>query len=267
MIPVQRVLITGAGSGLGQALALRFAAAGRAVACVDIDATRAEATRALLAGTGHAAFAANVADDDSMQALAERVLAEWGAPDVLINNAGIASGGDVLEAPMAEWRQLLETNFLSVVRGTRLFLPAMLERGSGHVVSTASFAGLAGAPGLMTYGVSKAAVVAFSEQLRAECHGTGVDVSVICPAFFKTNLMQSTVGTEKIKHLGQKMMDRSPDSLDQVADRVFEGIQRRRFLILPTKREPMLWRLKRFLPERYFKELMKLSGNMTLGAK
>ena len=104
------------------------------------------------------------------------------------------------------------------------------------------------------------------EQLRAECHGTGIDVSVICPAFFKTNLMQSTVGTEKIKHLGQKMMDRSPDSLDQVADRIFADINKRRFLILPTKREPMLWRLKRFLPERYFKELMKLSRNMTLGA-
>lgn len=262
----QRVLITGAGSGLGQALAHRFAAAGAQVACVDIHLDRVQATMATLTGEGHAAYAADVGSDDAMEALAESVLANWGVPDVLINNAGIASGGDVLEAPISEWRHLWEVNVLSVVRGTKLFLPAMLERGSGHVVSTASFAGLAGPPGLMTYGVSKAAVVAFSEQLRAECHGTGVDVSVICPAFFKTNLMQSTVGTEKIKHLGQKMMDRSPDSLDQVADRIFADINKRRFLILPTKREPMLWRLKRFLPERYFKELMKLSRNMTLGA-
>jgi NAD(P)-dependent dehydrogenase (short-subunit alcohol dehydrogenase family) len=263
----QRVLITGAGSGLGQALAHRFAAAGAQVACVDINLDRVQGTLATLTGEGHAAYAADVGSDDAMDALAESVLAHWGVPDVLINNAGIASGGDVLEAPISEWRHLWEVNVLSVVRGTKLFLPAMLKRGSGHVVSTASFAGLAGAPGLMTYGVSKAAVVAFSEQLRAECHGTGVDVSVICPAFFKTNLMESTVGTEKIKHLGQKMMDRSPDSLDQVADRVFDGIKRRRFLILPTKREPMLWRLKRFLPERYFKELVKLSGNMTIGVR
>ncbi len=262
----QRVLITGAGSGLGQALAHRFAAVGAQVACVDINLYRVQATMATLTGEGHAAYAADVGSDDAMDALAESVLANWGVPDVLINNAGIASGGDVLEAPISEWRHLWEVNVLSVVRGTKLFLPAMLKRGSGHVVSTASFAGLAGAPGLMTYGVSKAAVVAFSEQLRAECHGTGVDVSVICPAFFKTNLMQSTVGTEKIKHLGQKMMDRSPDSLDQVADRIFADINNRRFLILPTKREPMLWRLKRFLPECYFKELMKLSRNMTLGA-
>lgn len=263
----KRILITGAGSGLGQALALRFAKHGMQVACVDINLEGAQGTLASLSGEGHAVFNADVSHDDSMQDLADKVLADWGVPDILINNAGIASGGDVLEAPISEWRLLWEVNVLSVVRGTRLFLPAMLKRGSGHVVSTASFAGLAGAPGLMTYGVSKAAVVAFSEQLRAECHGSGVDVSVICPAFFKTNLMQSTVGTEKIKHLGQKMMDRSPDSLDQVADRIFADILNKKFLIIPTKNEPMLWRIKRFLPSFYFKKLMSLSAPMQLKVK
>ncbi len=263
----KRILITGAGSGLGQALALRFAKHGMQVACVDINLERAQGTLASLTGDGHAVFGADVSNDDSMQDLANKVLAEWGAPDILINNAGIASGGDVLEAPISEWRLLWEVNVLSVVRGTRLFLPAMLKRGSGHVVNTASFAGLAGAPGLMTYGVSKAAVVAFSEQLRAECHGSGIAVSVICPAFFKTNLMQSTVGTDKIKHLGQKMMDRSPDSLDQVADRIFADIAKRRFMIIPTKNEPMLWRIKRFLPGFYFKKLISLSGPMQLKVK
>lgn len=263
----KRILITGAGSGLGQALALRFAKHGMQVACVDINLEGAQGTLASLSGDGHVVFSADVSHDDSMQDLADKVLADWGVPDILINNAGIASGGDVLEAPISEWRLLWEVNVLSVVRGTRLFLPAMLKRGSGHVVSTASFAGLAGAPGLMTYGVSKAAVVAFSEQLRAECHGSGVDVSVICPAFFKTNLMQSTVGTEKIKHLGQKMMDRSPDSLDQVADRIFADILKKKFLIIPTKNEPMLWRIKRFLPSFYFKKLMSLSAPMQLKVK
>ena len=75
---------------------------------------------------------------------------------------------------MAEWRQMLEVNLLSVVRGCRLFLPGMLAAGRGQIISTASFAGLAGAPGMMTYGVAKAAVVALSEQLRAEVHGKGI---------------------------------------------------------------------------------------------
>jgi NAD(P)-dependent dehydrogenase (short-subunit alcohol dehydrogenase family) len=260
-----RVLITGAGSGLGQALALRFAQQGAHVACVDIDVERAQRTATKLPGSGHIALLADVADDQSMHMLSQEMHAQWGGVDVLINNAGIASGGDILSAPLEQWRQLLEVNFLSVVRGSRLFLPGMLKQQSGHIINTASFAGLAGAPGLMTYGVSKAAVVAFSEQLRAELAGKGVAVSVICPAFFKTNLMQSTVGSEKIKHLGQKMMDRSPDSLDMVADRVMRGIACRQFMILPTKNEPILWRLKRYFPEVYFKFLLKKSGSLTLG--
>lgn len=263
----QRVLITGAGSGLGQALAQRYAAAGAQVACVDIDAARAQATQLALSGSGHCAYAADVGNDTAMQALAASVLVEWGVPDVLINNAGIASGGDVLEASLDEWRQVLEVNLLGVVRGTRLFLPAMLLRGKGHVVNTASFAGLAGAPGMMSYGVSKAAVVAFSEQLRAECANSGIIVSVICPAFFKTNLMQGAVGAERIRLLGQKMMERSPDSLEQVADRVFVGINQQRFLILPTRHEPMRWRFKRFFPERYFRALVKIAGRMKQGAQ
>ncbi len=267
MKPSPRVLITGAGSGLGQALAHRYAASGAQVACVDIQQSRVDATLAALSGSGHAGFVADVGNDEAMQALSESVLADWGVPDVLINNAGIASGGDVLDAPISEWRHLWEVNVLSVVRGSKLFLPAMLARGSGHIASTASFAGLAGAPGLMTYGVSKAAVVAFSEQLRAECHGTGIDVSVICPAFFKTNLMQSTVGTEKIKHLGQKMMDRSPDSLDQVADRTFSALGKRQFMIIPTKNEPLLWRIKRFFPNWYFRKLLERAGDMQLKVK
>ena len=111
----------------------------------------------------------------------------------------------------------------------------------------------------------------YGESLRPEqrraLSDTGYDVSVICPAFFKTNLMQSTVGTEKIKHLGQKMMDRSPDSLDQVADRIFADINKRRFLIIPTKNEPMLWRIKRFFPSWYFRELIKRAGDMQLRLK
>jgi NAD(P)-dependent dehydrogenase (short-subunit alcohol dehydrogenase family) len=267
MQQMQRVLITGAGSGLGRALALRFAKQGAQVACVDIQQQRVNETLAQLHGAGHVGYVTDVGNDDSMQALADAVLSEWGVPDILMNNAGIASGGDVLDAPMSEWRHLFEVNVLSVVRGTQLFLPAMLKRGSGHVVSTASFAGLAGAPGLMTYGVSKAAVVAFSEQLRAECFGTGVSVSVICPAFFKTNLMQSTIGTERIKILGQKMMDRSPDSLDSVADNIMRGIAKQQFLILPTRDVPKQWLLKRFFPSLYFKILMKYAGFYKLNEK
>ena len=258
----RRVLITGAGSGLGQALAIRYARSGACVACVDLSVERSDATRAQLAGEGHLALAANVGSDDAMEQLQESVLREWGGLDVLVNNAGIASGGTMVETTMAEWRQILEVDLLSVVRGCRLFLPGMLAAGRGQIVSTASFAGLAGAPGAMTYGVAKAGVVALSEQLRAEVGHRGVRVSVICPSFFRTNLCDNAIGNPATKVLAVKLMDAAPDTVDSVADKVFADAEAGRFLIIPTRREPLRWMLKRWFPELYFRQLLKLSRKL-----
>lgn len=256
----RRVLITGAGSGLGLALAQRHAARGDAVACVDVHDERAEAARAALPGSGHLAFTADVGSDDSMRALHEAVRSQWPALDVLVNNAGIASGGALLESTMAEWRDLLEINVLGVVRGCQAFLPAMLERGSGRVLNIASFAALAAAPGIMSYGVAKGGVLTLSEQLRAELHGSGVTVSVACPAFFQTNLLQNWRGSERMKGHAAKMMTRSHDTLDDVADRIFAASERGAFLILPTRGAAARWRLRRWAPSFYFNRLMAQVG-------
>jgi NAD(P)-dependent dehydrogenase (short-subunit alcohol dehydrogenase family) len=247
----RRVLITGAGSGLGRALAHRYARAGDRVACVDLDVARSEATRTQLPGDGHLALAADVGDDEAMAALHAAIERDWGGLDVLVNNAGIASGGSMVETTMAEWRRILEVDLLSVVRGCRLFLPGMLAQGRGQVISTASFAGLAGAPGLMTYGTAKAAVVALSEQLRAEVEPRGVRVSVLCPSFFRTNLCESGIGNPAAMGMARKLMDSAPDTVDSVADRVVADAARDVFMILPTRREPMRWRLKRWFPALY----------------
>jgi NAD(P)-dependent dehydrogenase (short-subunit alcohol dehydrogenase family) len=260
MQPFRRVLITGAGSGLGQALAQRYARSGAHVACVDLIGERAEATRAALTGYGHLACTIDVASDEAMASLHERIVTEWGGLDVLINNAGIASGGSMVETTMAEWRRILEVDLLSVVRGCRLFLPGMIEAGRGQILSTASFAGLAGAPGIMSYGVAKAGVVALSEQLRAEVQRKGIRVSVICPSFFRTNLCDNAIGSEKLRATVRHLMDTSPDTLDGVADKVFAAAERGEFMIIPTKREPLRWRLKRWFPEFYFRQLQRRSG-------
>ena len=256
----RQVLITGAGSGIGQALAKRYAEAGCAVLCADIDVARAQETVALLHGTGHAAFQVDVGDDTSFDAFAAAVNARLaslgiGALDVLVNNAGIASGGTMLDADMSEWRALFEIDLLSVVRGCRAFLPAMLAAGRGNIVSTASFAGLAGAPGIMTYGVAKAGVVTLSEQLRAEVAARGIRVSVACPSFFQTNLLQSFRGTDRMRGFADSLMRSSADTLDSVADRYFEAAERGDFLILPTRKESLRWRIKRWFPEYYFRKL------------
>jgi NAD(P)-dependent dehydrogenase (short-subunit alcohol dehydrogenase family) len=261
----ERVLITGGGSGLGLALAQRYARDGAQLLIADLDPARAQAAVAGLPGSGHHAFQADVGDDDSMTALKAQVEATVGGVDVLVNNAGIASGGPLLGTDMAEWRRLIDVDLLSVVRGTLAFLPGMVERGRGHVVSTASFAGLAGAPGIMTYGVAKAGVVAFSEQLRAEMHGTGVDVSVLCPAFFRTNLLENFHGDAKVRGMASRMMDKSPDTLDSVADATYAALKGRTFLVLPTKHEPMRWRIKRWFPNWYFNKLIETAGAMRRG--
>jgi NAD(P)-dependent dehydrogenase (short-subunit alcohol dehydrogenase family) len=259
----RRVLITGAGSGLGLALAQRYARAGARVACVDLLGERAEAARASLPGEGHIALTADVGDDASMQALHDAVVATWGGVDVLVNNAGIASAGEMVETTMEEWRRILEIDLLGVVRGCRLFLPSMIEADRGQILNTASFAGLAGAPGIMSYGVAKAGVVMLSEQLRAELHGSGVRVGVICPAFFRTNLVDTAIADDRTKARIVRLMEKSPDTVDTVADKVFAAAERGEFLIIPTRREPMLWRMKRWLPGVYFKMLLKMSRKRT----
>ena len=262
MTQQRRVLITGAGSGLGRALAIRYARSGARVACVDLSVQRSEATRVTLAGSGHLALAANVGSDEAMEQLQENVLREWGGLDVLINNAGIASGGALVETTMAEWRQVLEIDLLSVVRGCRLFLPGMLAAGRGQIVSTASFAGLAGAPGVMSYGVAKAGVIALSEQLRAEVGHKGIRVSVICPSFFRTNLCDNAIGSLAVKGMAVRLMDSAPDTVDTVADKVFADAEAGRFMIIPTKREPLRWLLKRWFPELYFRLLLKMTSKL-----
>ena len=266
----RKVLITGAGSGLGRALALRYAAAGCAVASADIVLERAAETMAMLAGEGHAAFAVDVGSDASFDALGDTVAAWVGVDatiDVLVNNAGIASGGPLVETTMAEWREVLEINLLGVVRGCRAFLPRMLERGRGQILNIASFAGLAGAPSIMSYGVAKAGVVALSEQLRAELHGSNVSVAVACPSFFQTNLLQNWRGSARMQGVTEKMMTRGVDTLDGVAEKVFAAAERGDFLILPTRAEPMRWRIKRWFPNLYFRTLTRAVAAMTRKAQ
>jgi NAD(P)-dependent dehydrogenase (short-subunit alcohol dehydrogenase family) len=163
----------------------------------------------------------------------------------------------MVETTMAEWRRILEVDLLSVVRGCRLFLPGMLAQGSGQVISTASFAGLAGAPGLMSYGTAKAAVVALSEQLRAEVEPRGLRVSVICPSFFLTNLCETGIGSPRTMKMARHLMDIARDTVDTVADRVFAQAQAGRFLIIPTRDEPMRWRMKRWFPWLYYRLLKR----------
>ncbi|UXI68691.1 SDR family NAD(P)-dependent oxidoreductase [Tahibacter amnicola] len=255
-----RVLITGAGSGLGRALALRYARAGWQVGVADIRADRADAVCEEIQALGARgdAFQVDVGSDTSVEALRDDVVARWGDLDLLINNAGVSSAGDVADTPLDDWRWMLEINLLSVVRGCRAFLPIFLARGRGHIVNTASFAGLAGAAGLASYSVAKAGVVALSDSLRAEmalCK-SGVRVSVVCPSFFRTNLLENFRGPEKTRAIADRLMTRATESADDIAAFVFDGVAAGRYLLIPTAAERLRWRIRRFFPDFYFRKLI-----------
>lgn len=256
----RRVLITGAGSGLGRALAFRYAEAGWRVACADIRLDRAEETVALITGFGIGAMAlqVDVGDDDSFEALRDMVLAAWEGVDLVINNAGVSGGGSVLNASMQDWQWMLNINLLGVVRGCRMFGPVLIEQGGGHIVNIASFAALAGGPGMATYAAAKAGVVTVSEGLRADLDGSGVKVSVVCPSFFQTNLLEGFRAPDnKSLKLATALMRDSKESAADIAEAIYKGIGRGEFLILPTGIVRRSWRLKRWFPEFYFRKLMQ----------
>ncbi|WP_423822366.1 SDR family oxidoreductase [Salinisphaera sp. SPP-AMP-43] len=260
-----RIAITGAGSGLGRALALRYARAGWRVAVTDIQAERARRVAKETETAGAAASfdqSLDVRAEADFEALIARLQQDWGGLDVFINNAGVAAAGTAAETPEKDWQWITEINLLGVARGCRIALPALRESG-GHVVNIASFAAIANAPGMVAYNVTKAGVLALSETLRAEEIDHGVGVSVACPAFFTTNLLESfrspRPGREAVV---EKLMAQSGVSAEDVAEQVFDAVADKRFLVLTHRDTRWQYRLKRLQPEWFFRAMCRFTRSL-----
>jgi short-subunit dehydrogenase len=260
-MPEQRsVLITGAGSGLGLALAKQYAAQGARIALADIRDDRLSQAQEALSGTGHLRIVLDVGSDVAWANALERVRSEWGVLDVLINNAGIASSGDFIDTSMQEWLRVMDINTSSVHRGCSTFLPMLVQSSRAQVINVASFAGLASAPDTGVYGVSKAAVLAYSEILRAQVFARGVKVACLCPSFFQTNLLESfSPGHERMKKTATKLMQAGQMSADDVARYTIEAAERGEFLLLPHRETRIQARIKRWFPGYYFRRLLTFS--------
>ncbi|WP_441961137.1 SDR family NAD(P)-dependent oxidoreductase [Mycolicibacterium houstonense] len=190
------VVVTGAGSGIGRATAIRFAKLGAHVVVSDIDPDAAAATTAMIRGNGHRASAErlDVTSPDDWEAFARTVLADHGFADVLVNNAGLVVGGPFLELSPADWERQLSVNLMGVVHGCRVFGKQMAERGrGGHIVNIASAAAFTPTPVMAPYSVSKAGVKMLTECLRLELGPKGIGVSAICPGVINTNIGENAV--------------------------------------------------------------------------
>ena len=192
--PGNVAVVTGAASGIGRALATAFADEGMRVVLADIDEPALRATTSALAEAGRDVHpvVCDTSSEASVQDLARVTLERYGAAHVLCNNAGVVGKGDAWRGPFSNWEWVVGINLYGVVHGIRAFLPIMEDQGLGHIVNTASMAGLLAVPGQPPYNATKSAVVAISESLFIELRqaGSPVRVSALCPAFVRTNIMR-----------------------------------------------------------------------------
>ena len=238
-------VVTGGASGIGKAMATRLAAEGMHVVIADIEAPVLEATADELGVMG---VRTDVADADSVLALRDAVLDRFGAVHVVCNNAGVGGGGQIKDLTLKDWKWVIDVSLWGVIHGIHTFLPQLLaNEDGGHIVNTASVAGLVSSPGLGPYNAAKYGVVAISETLALElaAEGSKVGVSVLCPGLVRTNIFTSQRNRpQDLRNETKKTSARSAnqDIADALlargidpsvaADRVFDAIRSGRLYVL-----------------------------------
>jgi NAD(P)-dependent dehydrogenase (short-subunit alcohol dehydrogenase family) len=252
-------IVTGGASGIGAAIVRALVARGAKVVIADLDEAGAKSLADELngRGTGPGPVSTAVLDVRESAAVADlvgQVAAEHGALDLMFNNAGIAVGGLVEELTLDHWNRVIDINLRGVIHGVHAAYPLMLRQGHGHIVNTASLAGLVPGPGLTPYDAVKHAVVGLSLSLRAEAAGRGVRVTAICPGFVDTPLLsrvnqdlpQTSAGAnagEAAKVLGKLYQ------ADLLAQDVMRGIAANKALIVAPRSARVAWRLARYAPD------------------
>jgi NAD(P)-dependent dehydrogenase (short-subunit alcohol dehydrogenase family) len=263
-------VITGAGSGIGRGLAHRCAQEGMKVVLADVNTAALVQTEAELKAAGAVVFSVptDVSRAGDVEALAQKTLEAFGGVHLLFNNAGVVTLNPLWESSLAEWEWVLGVNLWGVIHGVHFFLPMMLKQDAGgHIVNTASMAGLIASPGIGIYRVSKHSVVALSETLCLELaqRGAKVKVSVLCPAFVNTELLDSSVHNRpaglhsssaqspEAEATGERLRQAALSGMspDQVAECVFTALRDDKFYILthPEWKEKIRLRMEGILQE------------------
>ncbi|MEU0602997.1 SDR family oxidoreductase [Streptomyces sp. NPDC006393] len=255
----QLVLVTGAGSGIGRATAFAFAEAGARVVAVDRDAEAAARTAELARPLGAPAAwgeAVDVSDGQAMEKLAEKVAAEHGVVDVLVNNAGIGLSGSFFDHTVEDWKNVLDVNLWGVIHGCRLFARQMAERGQGgHVVNIASAAAYQPSRALPAYSTSKAAVLMLSECLRAELAGQGIGVTAVCPGFVDTAITSTArfAGVDadeegRLRQRAARLYGLRGYPPEKVAEAILRAVVRDEAMVPVTPEARLFHAMSRFTP-------------------
>lgn len=239
------VLITGAGGGFGSQMVRQFRAAGAQLVLTDVSD---EALGDVIADAGGdlvAAGAADLSTAEGCEAVVELCNTENVIPDILVNNAGIAVAGRLDHVPRERWEMLMQLNLMAPMRLCDRFLPAMVARGSGHIVNISSIAGWIGSQGLSSYCASKFGLRGFGESLAGELQGTGVHVTNVYPCFSRTAILDSPqYGYEEPRGVPDYLVS---DPADVVAS-VVAGVRRNRRHVFPDRHARIIHYVTRFAP-------------------
>ncbi len=245
-------LITGAGGGLGRALAEQLARRGWLIALADIDEELSAATLARVVECGGEGFAVklDVTRAEQWEALRERLQGAWPHLDLLVNAAGVVGTGEVGRFSLADWNWVLQANLWGTILGCHTFVGWLRQNPRGaHIINTASMAGLASLPAMAAYNVSKAGVISLSETLYSELKAAGVGVTVLCPSFFSTGLLdRGRFDTPQQRSAAQNTMERARLTADDVARAALRAMERKQLYVVLPARVRFYWRLKRLLP-------------------
>src|SRR3990167_8409939 len=264
-----RMMITGAGSGLGREIALRWAREGWRLALADVNEAGLAESLELVRAAGGDGFTqrCDVRDYSQLTALAQSCEEKFGGIDVIVNNAGVASGGFFDELSLEDWDWQIAINLMGVVKGCKAFLP-LLEKSIGKIVNIASMAALMQGPAMSNYNVAKAGVVALSESLLIELKQQEIGVHVVCPSFFQTNLLDSFRGpTPAMKAQVGKLLESSPISAADIADYIYAEMAKGEFMILPHEQGRMAWALKQKNPQLLYDEMISMADRMRAKGK
>ncbi|PKN36823.1 MAG: short chain dehydrogenase [Deltaproteobacteria bacterium HGW-Deltaproteobacteria-2] len=250
------VAITGAGSGFGRGLALDFAKLGWKVAVSDINMDRAEESVRLVneAGGQGITIKCDVTKPEEVQSLADTVISKWGTVDIIINNAGVPVLGFMEKISLEGWRFEIDVMLMSVIYGCRTFIPIFKKQGWGHIVNTASSAGIVSLPEMSPYNVTKAGVISLSETLRGELKRNNIGVTVVCPTFFKTNLMDQAQCTDEhqFKMAEAFFCKLSFGTVESVCASTLKAIKKNKLYVFPQPDSKLFWFMKRMAPNTYY---------------
>jgi short-subunit dehydrogenase len=267
------VVITGAGSGIGRALALQFAGRGAKLALSDINEAGLAETVDAVKGKGAEVKSdrLDVADRDAFEAYAAGVLAHFGGVNVVINNAGVALAGDLVDLEWSDIDWIIGINFWGVVHGTKFFLPALIESGDAHIVNISSLFGLVSMPGQSMYNAAKYAVRGMTEALREEMliGRTGVGVTAVHPGGIKTAIARNARTSAKedqaatAKFFDEKLAKTTPEKAAEV---IIRGIEKKQARVLVGLDAHAVHNFGKFTGSRY-QDLIALGARYVMPPK